>query len=291
MKTKFALLAAVSALALPPASSLHAATTINPVNKYAWGANFGWMDWRGDTNNGAVIGEYVCSGYIYSANVGWIHLGSGAPTNGIQYQNLSAGDFGVNRDGLGNLRGHAYGANIGWINFENTGAPKVNLATGRLSGHAYSANCGWISLSNAVAFVQTDAIAPGADTDGDGIADAWERLNFGNLTAANATSDADLDGFSDRNEYLADTQPLNASSYLRITASTFADGGTNVDLTWTSELTRLYYVQKDLDLGTTNWFDALGLIAPDGATTTRGFTDTNAPRRFYRVKAVKPLMP
>ena len=48
-----------------------AASTINAVNKYAYGANIGWMDWRGDTNRGAVIGEYVCSGYIYAANVGW----------------------------------------------------------------------------------------------------------------------------------------------------------------------------------------------------------------------------
>ena len=24
-----------------------AATTINPVNKFAYGANIGWMDWRG----------------------------------------------------------------------------------------------------------------------------------------------------------------------------------------------------------------------------------------------------
>ena len=75
----------------------------------------GWTC-RGDTNNGAVIGEYVCSGYIYSANVGWINLGSGSPANGIRYQNNSAADFGVNQDGLGNLSGYAYGANIGWIN-------------------------------------------------------------------------------------------------------------------------------------------------------------------------------
>ncbi|MEY2429594.1 MAG: hypothetical protein QOJ40_2479, partial [Verrucomicrobiota bacterium] len=107
-----------------------AATTIDPVNEYAYGANIGWMDWRGDTNNGAVIGEYVCSGYIYAANVGWINLGSGSPTNGIYYHNVSGNDFGVNQDGLGNLRGYAYGANIGWINFENTGAPKVDLRSG-----------------------------------------------------------------------------------------------------------------------------------------------------------------
>jgi hypothetical protein len=129
-------------------SSVHAGTTIDPVNKYAYGANISWMDWSGGTGqtaNGAVIGEYVCSGYIYSANVGWINLGSGSPTNGIYYQNLSANDFGVNQDGLGNLRGYAYGANIGWINFETTGAPKVNLVTGKMSGYVWSANCGWIS--------------------------------------------------------------------------------------------------------------------------------------------------
>src|SRR5215472_1508264 len=106
---------------------LCAATSINASNKFAYGANVGWMDFRGDTNRGVVIGEFVCSGYLYSANVGWLHLGSNSPANGIQYQNNSATDYGVNNDGLGNLSGYAWGANIGWINFENTGAPKVDL--------------------------------------------------------------------------------------------------------------------------------------------------------------------
>ena len=132
-----------------------AATSIDPVNKFSYGANLRWMDWRGDGTSGAVIGAQICSGSIYAANVGWIHLGGNAPANGVQYQNNSATDYGVNRDALGNLRGYAYGANIGWVNFENTGAPKVDLATGRLSGSIYSANCGWISLSNAFAYVQT----------------------------------------------------------------------------------------------------------------------------------------
>ena len=109
-----------------------AATTIDAVNSFAYGANLGWMNGVGDTNNGAVIGEYGCSGYIYSANVGWINLGSGSPANQIQYQNNSASDFGVNQDGAGNLSGCAYGANIGWITFEQTyGQPKVNLLTGQ----------------------------------------------------------------------------------------------------------------------------------------------------------------
>ena len=153
----------VSAFSLQPSALLHAATTINPANKFSYGANFGWMDWRGDTNNGVVIGVTFCSGYIYSANVGWINLGSGAPTNGVQYLNLSANDFGVNVDTFGNLSGYAYGANIGWIAFESTGTPVVNFGSGNLNGYAWGANVGWISLSNAVAFVQTASLAPAND--------------------------------------------------------------------------------------------------------------------------------
>jgi hypothetical protein len=292
LKIKFILLTLVSAFSLPPFARLHAATTIDPANRYAYGANLGWVDWRGDTANGAVIGEYVCSGYIYSANVGWINLGSGAPANGIQYQNNSGTDFGVNQDGHGNLRGYGYGANIGWVNFETNGAPKFSFISGKFSGSIYSANCGWISLSNASAFVQTDVIAPGADTDGDGIPDAWELQNFGNLTTANASSDADHDGATDLQEYLADTNPNDANDKLVITAESFGPGGTNAALTWKSTTTRLYYIQQNLNLNTSAWADnSLGLITPDGTNTTRAFGDTNAPSRFYRIRAVKPLSP
>lgn len=287
----FALLLAGSS-SLQPSAILRAATTINATNSFAYGGNLGWMDWRGDTNNGVVIGEYVCSGHIHAANIGWIHLGSGVPTNGIQYQNLSASDFGVNHDGLGNLRGYAWGANIGWINFEATGAPKVDLLTGKLSGSIYSANCGWISLSNSFAFVQTGVIANGADTDGDGIADAWERQKFSNLTTANATSDFDHDGASDKAEYLADTNPNDANSKLVITTFATPRGGTFPTLTWNSTLSRQYRIEKTLNLSTAPWLDSgLGLISPDSGTTTRSFADTNAPVRFYRVNAVKPLAP
>jgi hypothetical protein len=267
-----------------------AVTTVDPANKYAYGANVGWMDWRGDTNNGAVIGEYVCSGFIYAANVGWINLGSGTPANGIQYQN-NAADFGVNQDGFGNLRGYAYGANIGWINFESTGAPRVNLLTGRLTGLVWGANVGWISLSNATAQVQTDTIARGRDSDHNGLPDAWQLTYFGHL-GVNPNADADGDGISNLAEYLAGTNPTNNADALRITAASFSPGGTSANLTWSSTRARFYYLQKTPSLPATNWVDSgLSLIAPDGAATTRAFSDTNAPTRFYRVQAVRPLFP
>jgi hypothetical protein len=295
MKTSLRFLAVValaSSFILLPSTFLEAATTINSVNKYAYGANTGWQDWRGDTNNGVVIGDFVCSGFIYDANTGWIHLGDGTPTNGIQYLNVSSNDFGVNHDGLGNLRGFAYGANIGWVNFENNGAAKVDLVTGRLSGSIYSANCGWISLSNAFAFVQTDTI-PSTDTDGDGISDQWEQQKFGNLTTADASTDADGDGQTDKQEYLADTNPLDAGDHLQITAIAGSSAGTTNGLTWTSKPTRHYRVLQTTNLAlayATNI--TLGLVPPDvGATTTRSVTNTATNDRYFKVQSLRPLAP
>jgi hypothetical protein len=269
-----------------------AATTINSVNKFAYGANTGWQDWRGNADNGVVIGDFVCSGFIYDANVGWISLGDGTPTNGIQYQNSSAADFGVNHDGAGFLRGFAYGANIGWINFESNGNPRVNLSSGRMSGSIYSANCGWISLSNAFAFVQTDTITV-MDTDGDGISDNWEQFHFGNLTTANASSDTDGDGKTDREEYLADSDPDNDQDYLQITEIAGSSAGPTNALTWTSKATRQYRVLETTNLAvayTTN--TALGAVLPDaGATTSRSVTNAAASDRYFKVQSVRPLVP
>jgi hypothetical protein len=277
---------------------LQAATTIDGSNKYAYGANIGWMDWsggQGQTASGVVIGAYVCSGYIYAANVGWINLGSGSPTNGISYQNVSSNDFGVNQDGLGNLRGYAYGANIGWVNFENTGAPTIDMITGTMSGYVWSANCGWISLSNAVAYVQTDTISPGAlDGSGSGLPIAWELTYFG-TTNINPNADPDGDGMSNYEEYLAGTSPVNGSSYLHITQYGTSPTGTSATLTWTSVPTRFYYIQETLSLSPTNWIDNnVGLISPapsPATTTTSSITDTAAPDRFYRIQALRPLTP
>jgi len=280
----------LSSLLIGSVVSCWGLSTINTANKYACGTNIGWIDWRGETNSGAVIGEYVCSGDIWAANVGWIHLGSGAPTNGVRYQNLSANDFGVNHDGQGNLRGYAYGANIGWINFETNGAPKVDFKTGKLSGYAYGANCGWISLSNGFAFVKTDTITPGA-VGANGLPMAWMLTSFG-TTNVNVNADPDGDGMSNRQEYLAGTNPTDANDNLAITSYTTTPGGTLATVTWKSSLTRCYCIQKSLDLTSSLWLDSgLGLIAPDGTSTTRVFGDTNAPMRFYRVQAVRPLAP
>jgi hypothetical protein len=285
-----------TALALCAVRPARVGTTIDVVNRYAYGANIGWMDWHADGTNGAVIGNFACSGYIYSANVGWINLGSGSPTNGISYQNIASNDFGVNNAGVTvpgyfNLRGYAYGANIGWINFENNGGAAVSMVTGQLTGYAWSANCGWISVANAYAYVQTDTLFPGPLAP-NGLPIPWLLTYFG-TTNVNTNSDPNGTGMTVGQDYLAGVNPTVANSKLSITSETFASGGVSASVTWSSVPDRLYYVQKTLSLSPTNWIDSgLGVIVPGlGASTTGSFSDTAEPDRFYRVEAFLPLAP
>jgi len=105
-------------------------------------------------------------------------------------------------------------------------------------------------------------------------------------------ADSDLDGMSNMQEYLAGTNPNDAGPKLAISAITVLSSGATVSLTWQSVPTRCYYIQKTPDLSAPAWLDSgLGLIGSDGASTTRTIPDSAAPMRFYRVQAVRPLVP
>jgi len=289
-------------LLLPP--GLRAATTIDATDAYAYGANIGWINMRGDVANGVVVGEFICSGAIYAANCGWISRGNGVPANGIRYQNLAAGDFGVNTQDYtssggtveAKLRGYAYGANIGWVNFEATGDPRVDLGTGQFKGYAYGANVGWIALDGMGVTVKTTTLVAGADTDGDAMADAWERFYAGNLTTMTGLTDSDGDGVLDKLEYAGDTDPFNVGDALRITSfvaprQLVVGDPFMTDLTWTSKPSRRYTIEL-VDELTASWMPHVSGIAPgSGATTTVSFEDSAGTKRFYRLRVKLPLAP
>lgn len=274
-------------------SASFADTTIDPAHPNAYGANIGWINAQGDITNGAVLGQSYCTGYLYSANCGWIGLGNG-PTNGWEYSNEAADDWGVNHNGSGELTGYAYGANIGWIAFEQTyGQPKVDLLTGNLSGYIWGANVGWISLSNAQAYVRTTKLDAGPDTDADGIPDYWEMKQAGDLaTLSGAGHDEDDDGAPDADEYSSDTDPMDDASSLEVTAFEHLDGTNQV--TWTIEPTRFYKLEQASSLtNDADWADSgYGQMSPELADTmTRDLADAAQTSQFFRARAIVPLSP
>ena len=190
------------------------------------------------------------------------------------------------------LRGYAYGANIGWINFDNIGNPRLSLFTGTLSGYAYSANCGWINLNDINGKVQTDHIAMGADSNGNGIADAWEYLYYGSLLAPGQENSYPNGSSMTLLQYYQDGfNPLMPNSGLRITGLSTNQGGTTSTITFTSTSARLYSIEVTGDLiPPVIWSDSgLGMFAPDqGPSTTRTVIQSSAAKRFFHVKTSRP---
>ena len=121
----------------------------------------------------------------------------------------------------------------------------------------------------------TDLTNP--DTDSDGLPDAWEIANFGNLNAT-ASGDADGDGLTNLQEYIFGSDPNNASSGYPLTSVAPTSGG--FIFSFPTIAGRNYQPQVSTNLST---WSALGSsVAGDG--TTKSATDfTTGPRRFYRL--------
>lgn len=277
---------------LPPA--IHAQTTIDATACHAYAGNAGWINTRPGTAQGLTLSEFTLDGWAYAANVGWISFGDGSPADGVRYRNDTATDCGVNQDGAGNLSGYAYGANIGWINFgwassTHPQRPRVNLSTGQFDGYAYGGNVGWIHLGSGLLKSVRIAVV---DLDGDGMSDAWEKLNFGNTTKAGITTNADRDSQSDVQEYLAGTNPNKAQELFQVLQQSLDPATGRMTISFRSDRSRLYRIEHSTSL-TGQWIDSpLGLISPDtGSTTTRTLTFPPGDRRFFRVVTVRPLTP
>ncbi len=260
-------------------------STFGNSNNYIFSANAGWILAKPATNYGFRTGDNVCSGFLYAANLGWIHAGNGEPSNGYAYTN-TGGEYGVNLTPGGGLRGYAWGQNIGWICFESTGDPHVVLTTGALAGYAWSGNLGWINLGTAI----TTQLAI-FDTDADGISDSWEMSRAGNLATLGANHDADGDGITDLAEYTADTNPLDPTDNLHIVDFSQTGSGLAAHLQFTSTATRLYQVKQSETLETNTWQDAgLSSFVGSAVTTTVNFAGVPADKRFYRVEVRRPLV-
>jgi hypothetical protein len=105
------------------------------------------------------------------------------------------------------------------------------------------------SVSGADAAYIDQIVWTPADTDSDGLSDAWENRYFPDLAAASSTEDTDGDGQSNAKEAVAGTSPLSSASVLKI-AQAEVTANKSVRLVWDSVPGRTYAVQSSPDLRT-----------------------------------------
>ncbi len=158
-------------------------------------------------------------------------------------------------------------------------------------GHLYWANASPIGVYTSIV-VATDKDGSAStnviitvltnDTDGDGIDDQWEMDHFGDLTTADATSDTDLDGFSDLHEFLAGTNPNDPASLLILTHESTQVSGSGVVIRWQSASNRIYDISRATNLLST--FSTIATNIP--ATPPQNvYTDSAPPnvQGIYRI--------
>jgi hypothetical protein len=130
-----------------------------------------------------------------------------------------------------------------------------------------------------------------ADVDGDGIWDSWETNYFGTVNTTNnpgnALQDPDGDGMSNRDEYLAGTNPTNALSLLNLVLS-----ATNANLLqFVAQTNVSYSVQWTTNLSSVSW-NTLTNVTVNSQVRTIQVNSASAPsinERYFRV--VTPIVP
>jgi hypothetical protein len=125
-----------------------------------------------------------------------------------------------------------------------------------------------------------------ADTDADGVPDAWESqfgLNPGD--PADRTADTDGDTMLNWQEYVAGTDPTNALSYLKLDLTGVA-GGAALEFFAISNIT--YAVEFNDTLRPGEWF-RLADVPAGASNRLHSLIDSNAtPRRTYRLVTPRP---
>jgi subtilisin family serine protease len=126
--------------------------------------------------------------------------------------------------------------------------------------------------------VDVDLLNP--DTDQDTIPDLWELTYFPDLLPGAPGSDFDRDGFNDRDEFLAGTNPNNASSLLKLNSSVI---GQQIRLSWPSVSGRTYRILRGTDI--LSGFSSVVADNIPATPPTNSITDSAAnPSSFYRVE-------
>jgi len=134
-----------------------------------------------------------------------------------------------------------------------------------------------VNWTNAVPTPGPQGFNP--DADGDGMDDAWETNYFGNISRT-GSGDFDSDGMTDLQEFLAGTNPVQASSNLRLTLT----GRAPTVLRFNAVSNKTYNVEYKTNFNSPAWTFLQSV--PTGTNRTIQITNSTAgpTNRFFRVR-------
>jgi hypothetical protein len=133
----------------------------------------------------------------------------------------------------------------------------------------------------------TNVMNPNGDLDGDGIPNYWEQ-RYGTTTGLVASANNDSDGFTNFQEYLADTNPTNAASFFAIDSLVAQADQTVTFIGSTARQYQVFYTTNNLAATNLTWI-AAHTNKIFGAGTNSFITVTNTDNKaFYRLKATLP---
>jgi hypothetical protein len=128
----------------------------------------------------------------------------------------------------------------------------------------------------------TEPVDDLTDTDGDGMPDQWEMdhgLNWNDRSDAQADSDGD--GYTNLEEFTANTDPENPTSYLEVSVA--PDQGRTVAITFQAQPKRGYVVLAADSLSSSLWQPLAAVPASLDARWVRVAVGSAGPARFFRV--------
>jgi len=155
----------------------------------------------------------------------------------------------------------------------------------------YSAQFGAVPFYNTPA-AQSNTLAPGdtltfagnytfPDANSNGISDLFEQQYH--LANATRTSDADHDGMTDFQEFVAGTNPTNALSVLKFVAMRATNNVATFQ--WSAIPGRMYQVETSSNLA--SWVPATDWLQASGSPMTYSLTNAGKGARSFRVQ-VRP---
>lgn len=126
------------------------------------------------------------------------------------------------------------------------------------------------------------------DVDGDGLADAWELQFFDSTGACAANEDSDGDGTTNFQEYVADTDPTDRESTLRLTR-VLLDGG-ELRVEWQGGRNAIQFLERNADsmLAPSGWSVVSTAVPPTPLRTNVADAVSGNKVLYYRVRAERP---